>query len=262
MAIQTIEILKNYMTCEDEAVRNKYYNLLDSFYHKSEGKILHSITEDGNAITLQFTDGNSATANTSVVIPKLPNSQNISFINGLQNALNNKVDKVLGERLTEQNYTLAEKQKLSGLANYVKPNSEAISYINGLQAALDNKVSVEAGKGLSTNDFTDALKAKLEGLDSDNYSRLLVSSSRNLANTDNNKTLIINGTVTLTFPSIIKEDFNFNFKVKLNSTLTIANGGKTLLDTTETAQTQIVAEASTFGTVYQFDTNTFIVEGI
>lgn len=144
------------MTCEDEAVRNKYYNLLDSFFHKSEGKILHSISEDANAITLQFIGGNSPTANTSVVIPKLPNSKPISFINGLQDALNGKVDKVPGQRLTEQNYTLAEKQKLAALQNYIPPNSVELAYVEGLVEALEEKVDKVAGKGLSTNDYTNA----------------------------------------------------------------------------------------------------------
>lgn len=150
------------MTCEDEAVRNKYYNLIDSFYHKSEGKILESISEDANGINLQFTDGNTATPNTFVVIPKLPGSQDISFISGLQEALNGKVSTSPGKGLSDQNFSLAEKQKLSSLKNYVKPNSEEISYINGLQDALDGKVAVEAGKGLSSNDFTDVLKQRLE----------------------------------------------------------------------------------------------------
>lgn len=94
------------------------------------------------------------------------------------------------------------------------------------------------------------------------YGRVHISTSRNLSATDNNKTLIIDGIVTLTFPATLPEDFNFNFKVKTGGTLTIANGSKTLIDTEENVQTQIVAEASFFGTVYQFDTNTFIVEGL
>ena len=164
MAIQTIEILRNYMTCEDPAVRNKYWNLLDSFYHKSEGKILVSIDETPTEITLNFTDGNSLTANESVTLAKLPEAVAISYVKGLQDALNNKVDKVPGKGLSDENFSLIEKQKLAGLSNYVKPNSENISYINGLQEALDGKVDAVDGMGLSSNDFTDELKAKLDGL--------------------------------------------------------------------------------------------------
>ena len=161
MAIQTINILRDYMTCEDPAVRNKYYNLLASFYHKSEGKILSSIVEETDKITLSFTDGTAA-ANTSVIIPKQPASQEISFINGLQQALNEKVTKVAGKGLSDKNFSSQEKTKLASLVNYVKPNSESIAYIDGLQNALDGKVEKVTGKTLTSNDFTDVLLAKLE----------------------------------------------------------------------------------------------------
>jgi hypothetical protein len=164
MAIQTIEILRNYMTCEDPAVKNKYWNLLESFYHKSEGKILASIEETQTEITLNFTDGNSLTSNESVTLAKLPEAVAISYVTGLQDALNNKVDKVPGKGLSDENFSLIEKQKLASLINYVKPNSENISYINGLQEALDNKVDAVEGLGLPSNDFTNALKQKLDGL--------------------------------------------------------------------------------------------------
>ena len=75
MATQTLEILRNYMTCEDEAVRNKYYNLLDSFWHKYNGEILVKIVETTEQIELQFTGNNL------VVIPKPPDFQNIPLNN-------------------------------------------------------------------------------------------------------------------------------------------------------------------------------------
>ena len=53
--------------------------------------------------------------------------------------LDGKVDKEVGKGLSEENYTTAEKNKLSGLSNYTKPASEPISYITGLQTALDTK---------------------------------------------------------------------------------------------------------------------------
>lgn len=60
-----------------------------------------------------------------------------------QTALNNKVDKVAGKQLSTEDYTTAEKTKLSGLSNYTKPASEPISYIDGLQTILNDKVNVK-----------------------------------------------------------------------------------------------------------------------
>ena len=164
MAIQTIEILRDYMTCEDPAVKNKYYNLLESFWHKSEGKILASIAETDTAVSLGFTSGNPLEEKQLVVIPKFPNSLGISFIDGLQDALNNRVKKVPGKNLSDENFSIEEKNKLKDLVNYVAPNSQTIGYIEGLQDALNNKVEKVEGKELSTNDFTDALKQKLDNI--------------------------------------------------------------------------------------------------
>jgi hypothetical protein len=164
MAIQTIEILRDYMTCEDPAVKNKYYNLLESFWHKSEGKILASIAETDTAVSLGFTSGNPLEERQLVVIPKFPNSLGISFIDGLQDALNNRVKKVPGKNLSDENFSIEEKNKLKDLVNYVAPNSQTIGYIEGLQDALNNKVEKVEGKELSTNDFTDALKQKLDNI--------------------------------------------------------------------------------------------------
>ena len=72
-----------------------------------------------------------------------------------QTALNSKVDKVAGKGLSTEDYTTAEKTKLTGLSNYTKPASEPISYITGLQTALDSKVSKT---GIETLHSTDALR--------------------------------------------------------------------------------------------------------
>lgn len=62
-----------------------------------------------------------------------------------------KVDKVTGKGLSTNDYTTAEKNKLSAL-----PTNADLQ---------ENYVAKETGKGLSTNDFTNALKTKLEGLE-------------------------------------------------------------------------------------------------
>ena len=66
-----------------------------------------------------------------------------------------KVDKVVGKQLSTEDYTTAEKTKLSGLSNYIKPASEPISYIDNLQTSLDSKVEKLSKQSL---DSTDALR--------------------------------------------------------------------------------------------------------
>ena len=57
----------------------------------------------------------------------------------LQQKVDNKVDKVTGKQLSDENFTLTEKTKLSTLQNYQKPSKEPISYIENLQTVLDSK---------------------------------------------------------------------------------------------------------------------------
>lgn len=169
MAIQSIEILRSYMTCEDPAVKNKYYNILESFWHKSEGDILTRITEDETSIRLDFTSGKYT------VIKKLPTSVEISFVTNLQEALDGKVDKVPGKQLSSNDFTNELRVKLETLENYVHPEYHQISEVQNLQEALDGKVDKEAGKELSSNDYTDAEKSKLASIDAAHYGKPLQS---------------------------------------------------------------------------------------
>lgn len=116
-----------------------------------------------------------------------------------QTALNNKVDKVTGKGLSSEDYTSAEKTKLSGIEagaqintiTGIKGSSES-SYRTGnisispaniglgnvnntsdlnkpistaTQSALNGKVDKVSGKGLSSEDYTKAEKDKLAGIE-------------------------------------------------------------------------------------------------
>ena len=89
-------------------------------------------------------------------------------------ALGNKVDKVSGKGLSENDYTTAEKQKLAGIeagANKtVVDSSLSGSSENPVQnkviyEALAEKVDKVSGKGLSENDYTTSEKQKLAGIE-------------------------------------------------------------------------------------------------
>lgn len=106
--------------------------------------------------------------------------QPISSVTGLQTALNSKVDVVPGKGLSSEDFTAADKTKLSGIQEGATANqtdsyllnrvnhtgTQAISTVSGLQTALDTKVDKVAGKQLSTEDFTSAEKTKLSGIES------------------------------------------------------------------------------------------------
>lgn len=135
---QALSILLGYLTCDDAAVKTKWANLLASYWHKDEGKIVTSISTATNGdVTIVIKDGNGNTESTTISKTQLPNSYEISFINGLQDALNSKVDAVPGKGLSTHDFTTTLKQKLEALQNYVHPATHSITEVDGLQPALD-----------------------------------------------------------------------------------------------------------------------------
>lgn len=159
--VQELEILKGYITCEDAATRNKFFNLLDSFWHKKDGKILKEtvIGQDGST-TFRFLDdaGNIS----EVSLPALPNSKPISFISGLQTKLDALQPKVLGKGLSTNDFTTTLLNKLNSLENYVHPEYHQIAEIFGLTEALEGKQPLAPeGYGFSQANFTQGEKDKL-----------------------------------------------------------------------------------------------------
>ena len=90
----------------------------------------------------------------------------------LYNQMVNKVDKEAGKGLSSNDYTDAEKEKLSGIAASAQVNVIETVEVNGtaltpsgktVNIDLSGKVDKVSGKGLSTNDFTDDYKNKVDG---------------------------------------------------------------------------------------------------
>lgn len=105
------------------------------------------------------------------------------------------------------------------------------------------------------------LEGQLRPLKS-NYASINITTSRNIVDTDRGKTLIIDGTVTLTFSGTYLSDLNFNILVKAGGSLTISNGDKILLDGEQVAQTQIVIPEKAFVTITEFEPGTYILLGL
>lgn len=106
----------------------------------------------------------------------------------LDSIAKNKVDKIEGKHLSDENFTSEEKDKLALLdvhkqhefeqhtqdksihvTSEEKENIQSIpsldTNITNLQKSLEKKVDKEVGKGLSTNDFTDEDKTNIQALD-------------------------------------------------------------------------------------------------
>lgn len=88
--------------------------------------------------------------------------------------LGGKVDTATGKGLSTNDYTTAEKDKLSGIAEGANKTTvdTALSSTSTnpvqnkvINTALAGKVSTVSGKGLSTNDYTTTEKNKLSGID-------------------------------------------------------------------------------------------------
>lgn len=115
--------------------------------------------------------------------------QPISSVTGLETALNAKVDKVSGKGLSTEDFTSAEKNKLSGVEEGATANqadsfllnranhsgTQNISTVTGLQSILDGKVDKVEGMGLSQENFTSEEKNKLSLLEEPHFKGLFPS---------------------------------------------------------------------------------------
>lgn len=176
MSVQGLEILKGYITCEDPATRNKFFNLLDSFWHKADGKVLKEVQtlQDG---TKNFIFKKQDDTTEVVSIPALPNTKPQSFITGLEEALGNRVVIVPGKGLSTNDLTAELYQKLVNLQNYVHPDYHQISEIENLPeqltdivTALENKQPIAPeGWGFSQQNYSSEEKEKLALLNEAHY---------------------------------------------------------------------------------------------
>jgi len=172
MSVQTLEILKGYITCEDPATRNKFFNLLESFWHKADGKLFKNQTINQNG-DKTFVFINKDGQEESITIPALPNKKPISFITGLESALNNLVTKVPGKGLSTNDLTTELLQKLNSLQNYQHPQFHQIAEIENLAEALD-ELRAPDGFGFSEENFSTVLFQKLQQYNIDHYGNPVV----------------------------------------------------------------------------------------
>lgn len=81
-------------------------------------------------------------------------------IQQIKNTLNNKVDKVSGKQLSTNDYTTAEKQKLSGIAAQANKTT-----VENILTSTSSTNALSAAQGKVLKDALDALSARVEALE-------------------------------------------------------------------------------------------------
>lgn len=178
------------------------------------------------------------------------------FWGKIKTLLDTKVDKVSGKQLSTNDFTTAEKNKLSGIstgANKTTVDSAlSSSSTNPVQnkvinAALETKVDAVEGKQLSTEDFTSAEKTKLTGIatGANNYTLPVASGTvlggikigDNLTIDSNGKLSAVQGTYTLP-----KASSSTLGGIKVGSNLSVTSAG--VLSATDTTYSAATSSAS------------------
>lgn len=168
-----------------DAMTEPYVFVIGNGYEDGDRSNAHTTDWQGNAwYAGEVTDGSGN------VLSDKANSSDMTT------ALTGKVDKVTGKGLSTNDYTTAEKMKLSGIeagaevnvqADWETNDTNSDAYIKNkpyipnktsdltndsnyateayVENGLDGKVDKETGKGLSANDYTSEEKAKLEDIE-------------------------------------------------------------------------------------------------
>jgi len=124
------------------ALTTKWQNILNSFWHKSEGNLVTATEVLGNGdIKIHYSNG----TNIEIVKYVLPSDIPISYIQNLATSLDGKVDKIAGKSLSDHNY-----------------DSAAVTEV----AKVINKVDKVAGLGLSKNDYNNTAKTIVDRMSS------------------------------------------------------------------------------------------------
>ena len=109
MSKKTIAVLKGYFVTGARPTELQFADFIDSFVHKDNAGITvteKSFNEVTGLLYFAFSDGSTLSAT-------IPQSADIGFINGLQEALDLKVNKVAGKSLTSNDYSNDEKAKVT-----------------------------------------------------------------------------------------------------------------------------------------------------
>lgn len=221
MPVKSVAILKTFFETGDRPTESQFADLIDSFVHKTTGSVTISNNYDPvtGDVSISFSDGSTIAFNV-----KGNENEPISFISGLQDALDGKVDKVAGKELSTNDFTNALKTKLDGLENYAPPTSEAISFIDGLQDALDAKAN-EVDAVRSVNGVTPDATGNVNLSQSGGVSQSISSLAPTIIDTGGGATYSYNEQISTFLYVKTGAIINFNFTLYEINTTGVPTGG-------------------------------------
>lgn len=105
MGLQSLNTIKNWFKTNFVPTQDQFWDMFDSFRHKSD-KVAATDVDGLNTLLAAKASAEVLTAHTTAV-------------NAHATLFGNKVDKVTGKGLSDQNYSLPEKEKLAGIEDWV-----------------------------------------------------------------------------------------------------------------------------------------------
>lgn len=231
---------------------NNLSNRCDSYdSHVSNTENPHNVTAE------QVGLGNVTNVSTTSTIT--PDSEKNITSGAVYTALENKVDKIDGRGLSEQNFTYAEKTKLAGLENYddtsiqsrIYANENAITTLNGdtsVSGSVDKKIA-DAIAGITQIDFKIVSELPSAGLKGTIY---LIRGTGTGTTQQYDEYIWLDNKWEQLGKSTIEVDLSDVYsKSEVNALVSVKNDKITITDDSSTALT----DADTFSTTGNTGTN-------
>ena len=199
-ANKTIVVQTTGASTTDVMSQNAVSTALNNYYNKTETDNLLNSKVNSSDLSTVATSGSYNDLSNKPTIPTktsdLTNDSNFVSRSDLSNSyysktqtdnlLDTKVNKVTGKGLSTNDYTTAEKTKLSNIeaeanktviVQATGSSTTSVMSQNALTSALGDKVDKVSGKSLSTNDYTTAEKTKLSNIEAEANKTVIVQST-------------------------------------------------------------------------------------
>jgi len=108
-----IDVLKTYFETGDKPTQQQFSDLIDSFIHKDEGFVITGTEQTPTGLIISFSDGTTTTLPIFVL-----QNQEIDFINGLQDFIDQTNQFINNLVLTDNNFTNQNLQDLTNLVAF------------------------------------------------------------------------------------------------------------------------------------------------
>ena len=124
------------------------FNVMDGAEGQRGVSVIRADVDNNNYLKLELSDGNIINAGQIKTVSMVDNTLSLESANPVENrvitsALNDKVNKVSGKQLSTEDFTTAEKNKLTNIENGAQVNTLENLIINGEEATIvDKKIAL------------------------------------------------------------------------------------------------------------------------